>query len=141
VLDATECIIPCFEIVDSRIKDWKIKIQDTVADNASCGVYVLGKEELDPRVLDLPNLYIDVFKNGTKISSGKGSAVQGNPLTAVAWLANTLGEFGIPFLAGEIILSGSLVPLESVVAGDEMHLDLMDPSGRKIGSTTCSFTN
>lgn len=141
VLDATECIIPCFEIVDSRIKDWKIRIQDTVADNASCGVYVLGKEQLDPRELDLPNLYIDVFKNGNKISSGKGSAVQGNPLTAVAWLANTLGEFGIPFLAGEIILSGSLVPLESVAPGDEMHLDLMDPSGKKIGSTTCSFTN
>jgi 2-oxopent-4-enoate/cis-2-oxohex-4-enoate hydratase len=140
VLDATECIIPCFEIVDSRIKDWKIKIQDTVADNASCGVYVLGKQELDPRALDLPNLYIDVFKNGEKISTGKGSAVQGNPLTAVAWLANTLGEFGIPFLAGEIILSGSLVPLESVAPGDEMHLDLMDPSGRKIGSATCSFT-
>src|SRR5690606_9878958 len=124
VLDATECIIPCFEIVDSRIHDWKIRIQDTIADNASCGVYVLGRQEIDPRGLDLPNLEIDVFKNGKKISSGKGSAVQGNPLTAVAWLANTLGEFGIPFLAGEIILSGSLVPLEPVVAGDTMHLEL-----------------
>jgi len=141
VLDATECIIPCFEIVDSRIKDWKIKIQDTVADNASCGVYVLGKQQLDPRAFDLPNLEIDVFKNGEKISSGKGSAVQGNPLTAVAWLANTLGEFGIPFLAGEVILSGSLVPLESVKAGDTMHLDLKDANGVKLGSVSCSFTD
>jgi len=141
VLDATECIIPCFEIVDSRINDWKIKIQDTVADNASCGVYVLGDVELDPRDFDLPNLEIDVFKNGTKISSGKGAAVQGNPLTAVAWLANTLGEFGIPFLAGEIILSGSLVPLEPVKGGDTMHLDLKDARGVKLGSATCSLTN
>jgi len=141
VLDATESIIPCFEIVDSRIRDWKIKIQDTVADNASCGVYVLGAQELDPRLLDLPNLEIDVFKNGAKISSGKGSAVQGNPLTAVAWLANTLGQFDIPFMAGEVILSGSLVPLESVKAGDVMHLDFKNSQHEKIGSVTCSFTS
>ena len=125
VLRATECIMPCFEIVDSRINDWKIKIQDTIADNASCGVYVMGEERIDPNTVDLPNLEVNVFKNGEKISSGKGSAVQGNPLTAVAWLANTLGEFGIPFKAGEFILSGSLVPLESVVAGDEMHMELV----------------
>jgi len=140
VLDATEAIIPCFEIVDSRIHEWKIAIQDTVADNASCGVYVLGEEELDPRLLDLPNLEIDVFKNGSKISSGKGSAVQGNPLTAVAWLANTLGQFDIPFLAGEVILSGSLVPLEPVKAGDSMHMDLKNVDGGKLGSVSCSFT-
>ena len=134
VLDATECIMPCFEIVDSRIHEWKIKIQDTIADNASCGVYVVGNEKADPRELDLPNLEVTVFKNGEQISSGKGSAVQGDPLTAVAWLANTLGEFGIPFKAGEVILSGSLVPLEPVVPGDEMHMEL---SG--VGSATIRF--
>ena len=122
VLEATESIMACFEIVDSRIHDWNIKIQDTVADNASCGVYVLGKNEVDPRDFDLPNLKMTVLKNGEVIAQGLGSAVQGNPLTAVAWLANTLGEFGIPFKAGEIILSGSLVPLIPVVAGDEMSL-------------------
>ncbi|AUM12333.1 fumarylacetoacetate hydrolase family protein [Ketobacter alkanivorans] len=134
VLNATECIMPCFEIVDSRIKDWKIKIQDTIADNASCGVFVIGDERVSPHEVDLPNLEVTVFKNGAPISNGKGSAVQGNPLTAVAWLANTLGEFGIPFKAGEVILSGSLVPLEPVVAGDEMHMEL---SG--IGSATVRF--
>lgn len=126
VLGATEAIIPCFEIVDSRIHQWKIKIQDTIADNASCGVYVLGKERVDPHTVDLPNLTVQVYKNGKPLSSGKGSAVQGNPLTAVAWLANTLGEFGIPFKAGEVILSGSLVPLEPVVPGDEMYMELSD---------------
>ncbi len=134
VLRATECIMPCFEIVDSRIQNWKIKIQDTIADNASCGVYVLGNERMDPRELDLPSLTVNVFKNGKPLSSGKGSAVQGDPLTAVAWLANTLGEFGIPFKAGEVILSGSLVPLEPVVTGDEMHMELVG-----IGSATVRF--
>lgn len=134
VLDATATIIPCFEIVDSRIEDWKIKIEDTVADNASCGVYVLGKNEVDPREYDLPNLKMKIYKNGEFHSEGMGSAVQGNPLTAVAWLANTLGEFGIPFLAGEVILSGSLAPLIPVVAGDEMSLEI-----EGIGGCSCRF--
>ena len=124
VLDATEYVQPCFEIVDSRIQDWKIKIGDTVADNASCGVYVLGGEKVDPRGLDLAKLEVVVTKNGTEISRGFGSAVQGAPENAVAWLANTLGEYGIPFEAGEVILSGSLVPLESVTRGDTMRMKI-----------------
>lgn len=134
VLAATDFVMPCFEIVDSRIGDWKIKIQDTVADNASCGVFVLGREQVDPRTLDLPNLSMTVFKNGAQISQGLGSAVQGNPLTAVAWLANTLGAFGIPFKAGEIILSGSLVPLEPARAGDHFELTIDG-----LGSARVSF--
>lgn len=134
VLDATECIMPCFEIVDSRIKDWKIKIEDTVADNASCGVFVLGDQKADPRDHDLPNLKVTVKKNGKFLSGGMGSAVQGNPLTAVAWLANTLGKYDIPFKAGEVILSGSLVPLEDVKAGDKMEMEL-----EGIGSASCQF--
>ncbi|MCY4044924.1 MAG: fumarylacetoacetate hydrolase family protein [Cellvibrionales bacterium] len=134
VLDATDYIMPCFEIVDSRINDWKIKIQDTIADNASCGVYALGEDQADPNQLDLPNLKVVVKKNGEFLSEGLGSAVQGNPLTAVAWLANTLGEYGIPFLAGEVILSGSLVPLEPVVAGDTMEMDL-----EGVGTCTIHF--
>ena len=135
VLDATETIIPCFEIVDSRIADWKIKIQDTVADNASCGVYVLSDNEVDPRDCDLPSLRMKIYKNGKFESEGLGSAVQGNPLTAVAWLANTLGEYGIPFKAGEVILSGSLAPLiPVVVAGDEMSLEI-----EGIGGCSCRF--
>jgi len=134
VLNATATIMPCFEIVDSRIHDWNIKIQDTVADNASCGVYVLGTNEVDPRDFDLPGLKMTIYKNGEFNSEGMGSAVQGNPLTAVAWLANTLGEFGIPFKAGEVILSGSLAPLIPVVAGDEMSLEIDG-----IGGCRCRF--
>ncbi|MGH8383481.1 fumarylacetoacetate hydrolase family protein [Pseudomonas sp.] len=134
VLAATEYVMACFEIVDSRIQDWRIRIQDTVADNASCGVFVLGDSRVDPRQLDLPNLRMQVFKNGELISEGLGSAVQGNPLTAVAWLANTLGAFGIPFKAGEIILSGSLVPLEPAQAGDQFSLTIDG-----LGSARVSF--
>jgi len=134
VLAATDCIMPCFEIVDSRIDNWNIKIQDTIADNASCGVFTIGDERLDPNTLDLPKLTVNVYKNGEHLSRGTGAEVQGNPLSAVAWLANTLGEFGIDLKAGEIILSGSLVPLEPVVAGDKMHMVL-----EGLGSCTIMF--
>lgn len=136
VLAATECIIPCFEIVDSRIQDWNIKIQDTVSDNASCGVYVLGEQRVSPEGLDLPKLKITVQKNGEFLSEGFGAAVQGNPLTAVAWLANTLGEFDIPFEAGDVILSGSLVPLEPVAPGDSLTMEL-----EGIGGASVSFVD
>ena len=124
VLAATECVMPCFEIVDSRIRDWNIAIQDTVADNASCGLFVLGEEAVSPRKVDLVTCGMVVEKNGAIISTGAGAAALGSPVNCVAWLANTLGEFGISLKAGEVILSGSLVPLESVQAGDSMRVDI-----------------
>jgi 2-oxopent-4-enoate/cis-2-oxohex-4-enoate hydratase len=124
VLAATEWVAPCFEIVDSRIHDWKIKIQDTVADNASCGVFVVGTRHTDPRALDLAAAAMTLQKNGAAAGAGLGSAVQGHPAEAVAWLANTLGAFGIPFKAGELILSGSLAPLVPAVAGDRFTMEI-----------------
>lgn len=124
VLAATEAVMPCFEIVDSRIQDWKIKIQDTVADNASCGLFVLGDSAVDPRKVDLATCGMVVEKNGEIISTGAGAAALGSPVNCVAWLANTLGQFGISLKAGEVILSGSLVPLEPVVAGDYMRVEI-----------------
>lgn len=134
VLEATDVIVPCFEIVDSRIADWNIKIEDTVADNASCGAYVLGLSEVDPRDVDLASLKMKVYLNDSLNCEGISSAVQGNPLSAVAWLANTLGEFGISLKAGEVILSGSLVPLIPVKPGDHVRLDL-----EHVGSASCRF--
>lgn len=124
VLEATAAIAPCFEIVDSRIDNWKISIVDTVADNASCGVFVIGEAMADPRDHDLPALRCTVTKNGKPLSEGLGSAVQGSPLQAVAWLANTLGAHGVGLAAGDIILSGSLVPLAPAVAGDVFEMEL-----------------
>ncbi|NGY05712.1 fumarylacetoacetate hydrolase family protein [Solimonas terrae] len=133
VLDATDYVLPCFEIVDSRIHDWKIRIQDTVSDNASCGVFVIGDDRVKPHALDLATVKMDISKNGVHMASGLGSAVQGHPATAVAWLANTLGRYGIPFLKGEIILSGSLAPLLPAVPGDRFHMTLADIGEASIG--------
>lgn len=118
VLRATDFVLPCFEIVDSRIADWKIKIQDTVADNASCGVFVLGGTPRSLRGFDLSVAGMVVEKNGDIVSTAAGAAVQGSPVNAVAWLANTLGALGIPLKAGEVILSGSQSPLMPVEASD-----------------------
>ena len=135
VLDATEYVMACFEVVDSRVHDWKVKIQDTVADNASCGLFVLGDEHVDPKGLDFPNLKMRVYKNGEFLSEGLGSAALESPLNCVSWLANTLSEFGITLNAGDVVLSGSLVPLEPVVAGDEMRLEV-----EGIGTASVRFT-
>jgi 2-oxopent-4-enoate/cis-2-oxohex-4-enoate hydratase len=129
VVAATRCVRPCFEIVDSRIHDWKIRIEDTIADNASSGVFVLGADEADPKKVDLLGCRIVVEKNGAKLSEGVGAAALGSPAYAVAWLANTMSSFGVPLKAGEVILSGSLVPLEPVRAGDRMSLEI-DGIGR-----------
>ena len=133
VLDATRWVRPCFEIVDSRIRDWKIRIQDTVADNASSGVFVLGRDEVDPRAVDLVGCRIAIVKNGAPLSQGVGAAALGSPLASVAWLANTLSRFGIALRAGEVILSGSLVPLEPVRAGDRMSLSLEGVGTASVG--------
>lgn len=118
VLAATESVIACFEIVDSRIRDWKIRIQDTVADNASCGAFVLGVDEVDPRGVDLIGCPMEMRKNGVVVASGKGAATMGSPLEAVAWLANTLSALGQPLRAGEIVLSGALGGMAPVQRGD-----------------------
>jgi 2-oxopent-4-enoate/cis-2-oxohex-4-enoate hydratase len=124
VIAATDFVMPCFEIVDSRITDWKIKIQDTIADNASCGAIVLGDKSASPLDVDLTTCGIVVSLNGEIISTGAGAAAMGSPVNAVTWLANTLGAYGIELKAGDIILSGSLVPLQTVKPGDAMHMEI-----------------
>lgn len=133
VLDATEWVAPCFEIVDSRIENWNITIVDTVADNASCGVFVIGDKHTDPKTLDLSKVKMSVQHNGQQAVTGVGSAVQGHPAQAVAWLANTLGEYGIEFKKGELILSGALAPLIDAKPGDEFSMEIE-------GLGTCSVS-
>lgn len=124
VLAATEGVMACFEIVDSRIQDWKIKIQDTVADNASCGVFVLGDRLVDPRGVDLNTCGMVLEKNGEIVATGAGAAALGAPANAVAWLANTLGALDIPLKAGEVVLSGSLAIMVPVKAGDSLRVSI-----------------
>jgi 2-oxopent-4-enoate/cis-2-oxohex-4-enoate hydratase len=124
VLAATEGVMACFEIVDSRVRDWKIKIQDTVADNASCGVFVLGDRMVDARKFTLRNCGMVLEKNGEVVVTGAGAATMGSPINAVVWLANTLGRLGIPLKAGEIILSGALGAMVPVKAGDNLRVTM-----------------
>jgi len=124
VLAATEGVMACFEIVDSRIRDWKIKIQDTVADNASCGVFVLGDRLVDPRKVDLNTCGMVLEKNGDVVGTGAGAAALGSPVNAVVWLVNTLGKLGIGLEAGEVVLSGALAAMVPVVAGDNLRVSI-----------------
>lgn len=135
VLYATRAVLPCFEIVDSRIRGWRIKLQDTVADNASAGMFVLGDNAVDPRSVDLATCGMVLEKNGVLECTGAGAAALGTPVNCVAWLANALGRLGTPLRAGEIILSGSLGALVPVAAGDSLRLSIGG-----IGSASIRFT-
>lgn len=118
VYRATEGVMPAFEIVDSRIRDWKIKLPDTVADNGSAARLVLGGRLASVRDLDLRLIGMVLEKNGEVVSTGAGAAVWGHPAAAVAWLANKLAAYGIALEAGEIVLSGAVTAAETVSAGD-----------------------
>jgi 2-keto-4-pentenoate hydratase len=120
-LAATRFVIPAFEIIDSRIENWRIKLQDTVADNGSSARYVLGGRPTPVENVDLRLVGMILEKNGTVVASGLGAASLGHPARAVAWLANALAAADVPLLADEVILSGSLGAAISIEPGDVFH--------------------
>ncbi len=134
VIRSTAGVTAALEIIDSRIRDWKIKIQDSVADNASSGAFVLGSKLVPLARLDLRCVGFVMTKNGQLAATGAGAAVLGNPAQSVAWLANKMFEYGISLKAGEVILSGSAVAAVPVKAGDSIHLTV-----DRIGDVGCFF--
>lgn len=118
VRDATDYVVAAFEIVDSRVADWKIKLVDTVADNASSGRYVLGATRLGVEEVDLAGVQMKLFQNGELVGEGSGSAVLGDPCKAVAWLANRLWDYGVTLQQGEVILSGAFSAAPAAQKGD-----------------------
>ncbi|MEU0504321.1 fumarylacetoacetate hydrolase family protein [Nocardia sp. NPDC005998] len=108
---------PALEIVDSRIAGWDITYGDTVADNASSGLFVIGSARRDLNEFQPVDVTMSMRINGREVSTGTGSACLGDPLEALRWLARTAREFGDPLRAGQIILSGALGPMAPVVAG------------------------
>lgn len=118
VLQATDYVVPALEIVDSRIQDWKIKLQDTVADNASSGYYVLGGKPTNIEDIDLKLIGMALYQNGEVANTGVGAAALGNPAACVAWLANRLADYDISLKAGEVILSGALSGMIVAKRGD-----------------------
>lgn len=107
VLAATDHIRACFEVIDSRIVDWRIGIVDTVADNGSSARVVLGKRRTAPADLALENLQTELELDGVVVESGNTGAILGHPANGVAWLANKLAEFGVSLRAGDIVLPGT----------------------------------
>jgi 2-keto-4-pentenoate hydratase len=118
VLAATRFVVPALEIIDSRIEGWRIKLCDTIADNASSARVVLGSspKRVDERDLKLVGMILE--KNGDIVQTGAGGAVLGHPAVAVAWLANAVGRFGVSLNAGDIIMPGALCGAVDVGAGD-----------------------
>ena len=108
VIRATDFVMPAIEIIDSRVRDWKIKIEDTVADNASSAFILVGTKALPMNEIDMFSTGMVFCKNGEVVDTAAAAAVMGNPVNAVTWLINKLSEFGVGIKRGEIILSGSL---------------------------------
>ena len=133
VAAATAYVTPALEIVDSRIAGWDITIVDTVADNASSGLFVLGEPRRPLGGLDLPGCAMTMLRGTDVVSTGSGAACLGDPLAAVAWLAAAVRDRGRPLRAGEIVLSGALGPMVPVAAGDRF-LAVVDGVG-EVGAT------
>lgn len=129
VLRATEGVMASIEIVDSRIRDWKIKLEDTIADNASSARFVLGSRMIPAHKVDLRLVGMVLEKNGEVVNTGAGAAVWGHPAASVAWLANRLAPFGIALEAGEIILSGALTAAVDARPGDTFHIAFQELGG------------
>ncbi len=133
VIRCSAGVIPSLEIIDSRIMDWKIKLADTVADNASSARIVLGGKITPLPGLDLRTIGMNLEKNGEVVAMATGAAVLGNPSQAVAWLANKLAAYGIPLRKGEVILSGSLTAALPVATGDFIRADFGVLGDVKVG--------
>jgi 2-keto-4-pentenoate hydratase len=117
---SVECVVPVIEVGDSRIVDWRVRMADTIADNASSGRVVIGSGFAPlTAALDVTHLGVLFYRNGFPVDSGAGAAVLGNPVRALAWLANKLAEYGELLRAGELVLTGALHRMISVRPGDE----------------------
>jgi 2-keto-4-pentenoate hydratase len=135
VLDACAFVSPALEIIDSRIRDWKIALADTIADNGSSARFVLGSTRTDPHTLDLGAVAMSIAKNGAPAGSGTGRAVLGSgPFRAVAWLANTLATSGLILEADDVILPGALSAAIPVAPGDQINATFTG-----LGDVTVSF--
>ena len=134
VYDAVRYVAPSIEIVDSRIQDWKVKLQDTVADNGSSARLMMGARMTPIEQVDMRLTGMTLEKNGELVNSGTTAEVWGNPAAAVACLANMLAEFGIELKAGSVVMAGALTAAVPVEAGD-----VVTASFQGMGSVTVKF--
>ena len=132
---AVAFVLPALELIDSRIRDWKIGLADTIADNASSGGVVLGSSPVPLGATDLRLAGCTLHKNGELAGTGAGGAVLGSPLTSLVWLANTVGARGVALEAGHVILPGSVTAAIPVGAGDTVIATFAG-----LGSVTARFS-
>jgi 2-keto-4-pentenoate hydratase len=135
VAAATAWVVPALEIVGSRIAGWDISLVDTVADNASAGLFTLGAARRPAAGLDLAGCAMTMWRGDEVVSAGTGAACLGDPLAAVAWLAATARRYGAPLRAGEVVLSGSLGPVVPVGPGDRFRAEITG-----LGAVEAAFT-
>ncbi len=124
VVRATDYVSVCIEVIDSRIADWKIRIQDTIADNASSAFFVVGDKKVKLSETDLVSAKMKLWLNDEIKSEGSGAACMDNPVNAVTWLANAMGELGVSLDAGDVILSGAYGPVVPISDGQECKVEI-----------------
>lgn len=134
VIAATDYVVACIEIIDSRVAHWKIKIQDTIADNASAAFLVLGKEKKKLSELDLKMAGMALRINQEVESTGVGAACLGHPINAVCWLANQMQKLGDPLKRGDVILSGAYGPVVPFKPGDLCEVEI-----NGLGKVSCKY--
>jgi 2-keto-4-pentenoate hydratase len=134
VREAVALAFPAIEVVDSRIADWRIGITDTVADNASSGVFVVGSRGFPLDEVEPADVVMTMRRDGETVSSGDGRACLGDPLNALRWLAATAIEFGSPLRAGDLVLSGALGPMVAARPGDVFTAEIAP-----LGTVTARF--
>ncbi|BBZ11842.1 2-keto-4-pentenoate hydratase [Mycobacterium branderi] len=134
VLQATAAFAPAIELIDTRITDWKIALCDTIADNASSAGFVLGKERVSPKDIDITSIDAVLTRNGEVVAKGRSDAVLGNPVTAVAWLSRKVESFGVRLRKGDIVLPGSCTRAFDAGPGDNFVAEFAG-----LGSVRLSF--
>ncbi|BBZ31533.1 2-keto-4-pentenoate hydratase [Mycolicibacterium confluentis] len=134
VLAATAAFVPSIELIDTRIKNWQIKLCDTIADNASSAGWVLGAERVSPKDIDITAIDAVLTCNGEVVAEGRSDAVLGNPVTAVAWLARKVDSFGVRLKAGDVVLPGSCTRAIDARPGDNFVAEFTG-----LGSVRLSF--
>lgn len=133
VLAATERVVPALELIDSRVRDWRISLADTIADNASSAGYLIG-EGRAPHDLDLKAIDARLSGGGELLAEGRSDAVLGDPAVSVAWLARTVARFGVPLKKGHVVLPGSCTRAVDVRAGATFTAEFTG-----LGSVSLSF--
>ncbi len=138
VLAATAAFAPAIELIDTRIKDWKIKLCDTIADNASSAGFALGAARLAPDQVDLRAIDAVLVRNGEEVAQGRSDAVLGDPVIAVAWLARKVADFGVRLRAGNVLLPGSCTRAIDARPGDRFTAQFSH-AGEALGGVTLTF--